>query len=132
MRTPIPFVLAAAIGLATSLHGPSADAGGLYVGLELPVAVAAPVVTVPPVVEVPVAPITVVTDDDPTLIVSSSYCCGPGWRGYGYGYGYGWREGYRGYARAPYAYPVHGRSAYAHPGNAPGPRGHQVVHSGRR
>jgi hypothetical protein len=120
MRTPLPFVLAAAIGLATSLHVPSADAGGLYLGLELPVAVAAPVVTVPP--------ITVLTDDDPALIVTSSYCCGPGWRGYGW-HDYGWREGYQGYARAAYAYPVHGRSAYAHPGSA---RGHEVVHSGRR
>ncbi|HWW20217.1 MAG TPA: hypothetical protein VNZ06_05385 [Steroidobacteraceae bacterium] len=120
MRTTVPLMLAAAIGLAASLHAPFAKAGGLYVGLQVPTLVTAPLVT-----EVPVAPVAIVTDDDPTFIVTSGDCCwhGDDWHRHGR-YEDGWHSGgWRG---------VRGRSAYEHRGNAPGPRGHEVARSGRR
>jgi hypothetical protein len=129
MRNTVSFSLVAALGLVACLHVPSAKAGGLVVGIEVPLA-AVPLAVVPP------ASVAVVTEDDPTVIVESGYCCGPAWLGPGWhSYewrDYGWREGYRGNVRTSYEHPVHERRGYAHPVNVPAPRGHEAVRSGRR
>jgi hypothetical protein len=115
-------LLIAAAGLAASMQFSAAKAGGLYVNVGVPVAIAAPVTVVappvaiaPPVVTTPVLVTPAITDSDiaqvavefdPTVVVASGYCCGPGWRGAGwhdYGYGHGDYRGYgnyRGYSNS--------------------------------
>jgi hypothetical protein len=137
MRNTVSFVsfsFIAALGLAACVYVPSAKAGGLVVGIEVPVA-PVPLAVVPIAVAPPV-PVTVVTDDGPTVIVDSGYCCSPAWRGpdwHNYGWrDYAWREGYRGNVRTTYEHPVYERRGYARPANVAGPRGHEAVRSGRR
>jgi hypothetical protein len=91
MRTPASVLLASAIGLAASLAVCTANAGGAYVGVAVPVAVTAPPVPV-------LAPVAV--EYDPTVVIGPDYyCCGPGWHGRDW-HGYDW-HGYRerGYVR---------------------------------
>ena len=117
MRTKALSLFASGIAIAASLHTPLARAGGIYVGIGLPVTVAIPMVTTTPGVVtpsgaavVPVLPPAIVTAADvavaydPTVVVGPTFCCNPGWRGYG------WHDGWRspGYGRPPAA-------AYAHP-----------------
>lgn len=86
MRTLTALALTAAVGLGASLYTPAAKAGGVYVGVGLPV----------PVVGACVAP-----------GYYGAVCAGPylgyaGWGGWG-GYGYGGR--YWGHAPGFYGHP---------------------------
>lgn len=128
MRTPASLLLASTIGLAASIHVSAANAGGLYVGVGVPIVVTAPVIAEVPVTPPVVAPAPVAVEPavagpvvapiaveyDPTVVVGPDYyCCGPGW------YGYPWRGyGRHGYGERGYVHPGYGHSAraeYSHP-----------------
>jgi hypothetical protein len=129
MRTPASLLLASTIALAASLHVCAANAGGLYVGVAVPVAVTAPLVTPVPVVVQPA-----VVDPVPTVVIGPDYyyCCGPGWRGYGWHgagwHGAGWRGyGWHGYGERGYVHPGPIHAGYVH-----GPAARAEVRRGRR